>query len=221
MRARQHDTRCSKRRICWRAWWLDRPCRDSFSGCSARQRSARRHAGAPRSLARRRPVRARRGLANNAPLSGRIARSWPACCTTRASSLAIAPDYYFSEINLAAAAFINSLAQCLTLRRAAVHRLRLWRARVLPPATQRRHADVPLPPPRPRRSVLPARPAGHHRPRRFQRHRRGRHRRRTGAGGLHQPGAVPHQLRHHRAAGAHPGRRRRRAICRRSARCKS
>ncbi len=59
-------------------------------------------------------------------------------------------------------------------RRRALRRLRLPAARVLPPAAQPRHADVPLPPPRARRPVLPARPAGHHRARRFHRGRRSR-----------------------------------------------
>ena len=47
--------------------------------------------------------------------------------------------------------------------------LRLWlpAARVLSPAARPGHADVPLPPSRARRSVLPAGPAGHHQPHRL------------------------------------------------------
>ena len=48
-------------------------------------------------------------------------------------------------------------------RRGAAGRLRLSRARVLPPAARPRHADVPLPSPCARRSVPVPGAAGHHR----------------------------------------------------------
>ena len=93
-------------------------------------------------------------------------------------------------------------------RRGLLHRLRLPRGRVLPPAAHRRHADVP---PRPSRRHRPAdrgRRQGHHRPCRLQRHRAGRPGRRPRRPGLHLAGALPAQLRPARPAA---GRRRARA----------
>jgi hypothetical protein len=46
-----------------------------------------------------------------------------------------------------AEAFVRTLAERLHARRGLLHRLRLSRARVLPPAAHRRHADVPPRPP--------------------------------------------------------------------------
>src|SRR3569833_2366417 len=84
------------------------------------------------------------------------------------------------------------------MRRAAARRLRLSASRVLSLATQRRHAHVPLSPPRPRQPLLMAGPAGHHRSYRF--HRRGRDRRCGGAGrrGLHHARRLPARMWHHR-----------------------
>ena len=78
---------------------------------------------------------------------------------------------YESEIGLVARAWMQLARRAPRARRDPGHRLRLSAARVLPPAALDGHADVPLPPPRARRPVLPARAAGHHRARRFQRPR--------------------------------------------------
>ena len=95
---------------------------------------------------------------------------------------------------------LDALARTIPrARRGPRHRLRLPGA-PSPPAALDGHARLPLPPPHARRSVLSAGAAGHHGARRFQRARARRHRRRTGGAGLRQPGAVPHQLRHHRSA---------------------
>ncbi len=60
------------------------------------------------------------------------------------------PPPYVSEISLAAPALVRTLAASARAWRPAVHRLWLWRARVLPSSARSRHADVPLPAPRAR-----------------------------------------------------------------------
>ena len=110
------------------------------------------------------------------------------------------PPGFESEISLASRAWAAEWAH-RGLRRPAADRLWFSAARVLPSAARARHLDVPLPPPCPSRSLLSSRPAGCYGPRRFYGDYCGRPRRWSGTARLHQPGAVPAQLRHSRPAG--------------------
>ena len=83
------------------------------------------------------------------------------------------PDDYTTEIGLVAQRVRRQPRAHARARRRALRRLRLPATRVLPPAAERGHADVPLPAPRARRIpfFLPG-PAGHYRARRLHRGRR-------------------------------------------------
>ena len=81
-----------------------------------------------------------------------------------------------TEIHPQAEAFVAHAGRAAAARRRLLHRLRLPRGRVLPPAAQRRHADVPPRAPRRHRPAGRRRREGHHRARRLHRHRAGRRR---------------------------------------------
>ena len=110
-----------------------------------------------------------------------------------------------TEIHPQAEAFIAHAGRAPAARRRLLHRLRLPRGRVLPPAAQRRHADVPPRPPRRHRPAGRRGRQGHHGACRLQRHRAGGAGRRAGRARLHLAGALPAQLRPARpAAGRRP-----------------
>ena len=88
-----------------------------------------------------------------------------------ARALRIAPPYE-SELGLAGRAWMMLVASRLERGALLVIDYGFPRTRVLPSAARRRHAHVPLPSPRARRSVLLARAAGHHGARGLHRARR-------------------------------------------------
>ena len=100
-----------------------------------------------------------------------------------------------TEIHPQAEAFVAHAGRAPGARRGVLHRLRLPRGRVLPPAAHRRHADVPPRAPRRRRPAGRRRRQGHHRARQLHRHRAGRAGRRLRGAGLHLAGALPAELR--------------------------
>jgi hypothetical protein len=83
-----------------------------------------------------------------------------------------------------------------------LHRLRLSRGRVLPPAARRRHADVPSRASWPTPIRWPPSAQGHHRACRLHRHRAGRAGRRARRAGYTSQARFLDQLRPDRAVGA-------------------
>ncbi len=175
----------------------------------------------PHLIARQRGAWFERGVSL---AGGRLAladRPLPPGALRDAASAAFPPEGdYVSEINPAAQALVAQSRRALRRRRAADHRLRVSRGRVLSSATRERHAGRALPPSRGARSAVPARSERPFGACRLQRHRARRRRRRDDGRRLCDAGALPDQLRHSRCA----GRLRRsadRRICARRRRCRS
>ena len=165
-------------------------------GVVRRQRSARRDAGAAAALGRRAVVRARRGGAAG------DAFAWADRTTAcgRRPSRAVRARHRDRDPPRRPRPSIRTLADRLQRGAAHLHRLRLPRGRVLPPAAQRRHADVPPRAPRRHRPAGRRGRQGHHRACQFHRHRAGRPGRRAGRRRLHLAGALPAELRPARPA---------------------
>ena len=184
---------------------VDRPSAAAFPRRDARQRSGRRDAGAcarvdARGHPRARRVRERGPARVVGPARGR--RGSRCCARSRNRDSSFGP---LRERARALRARLDALARPVPrARRDPGRSTTASRAReYLPSAALHGHARLPLPPPRARRSVLPARACRTSRRTSISARSRARPRE---AGleraRLRQPGAVPHQLRHHRPARA-------------------
>ena len=177
-----------------------------------RERSARRHArprrahvaGRDRRSGRRRGRTETRSSGPTAP---------PRARSPARRGRSICPAGYTTEIGLVASAFVASLARTIERGVALFVDYGFPRREYYHPQRTPRHADVPLPPPRARRSVLPARAAGHHGARRLHRGRRVGAGSRRGRPRLHDAGAAAGELRHDRGDVARSRRRTRSGTC--------